>query len=173
METKRKTNKKLIDFSDRQLEMIDLISEHTGFTKTADIVRIGIQELYDKYYKSYKTGQSSRTLGNQSEETLVKNAMIKSKAKILTEQAEEEMRLQPKIDICKNVLHGEIETNSNGTKICRFKQYNAFFPEKDNEQVVPLSQVGAYLAETSLFIPAKEVVFKNRKDIKDKFDENI
>lgn len=167
---KKRTNKKIITLSDRQLDMIDLISEHTGIEKTTDVIRIGIQELYDKYYKSYKTGQSTR---NISEEDLIKKATAKSKAKIIGEKAEEELRLQPKIDICLNMLKGEIDTSSSGTKICRFTQYNGFDATKDAEQVVPLSQVGAYLAETSLFIPAKEVVFKNRKDIKDKFDDNI
>jgi len=173
METKKRTNKKIITLSDRQLDMIDLISEHTGIEKTTDVIRIGIQELYDKYYKSYKTGQSTRNIGNQSEEDLIKQAMAKGKAKILTEKAEEELRLQPKIDICLNMLKGEIETSPSGSRTCKFKQYNAFDESKDADQIVPLNQVGAYLAETSLFIPAKEVVFKNRKDIKSKFNDNI
>lgn len=167
-----KTLRKVIVLTPRHIEMMEILSSQIGLDKSTDLMKRGLEELFRSYNPSYKIGNGLRN-AVKTEEQLIVEATAKSKAKIIGEKAEEELRLQPKIDICLNMLKGEIETSSSGTKICRFTQYNGFDAKKDAEQVVPLSQVGAYLAETSLFIPAKEVVFKNRKDIKDKFDENI
>lgn len=164
-----KTLRKVIVLSPRHIEMMEILSSQIGLDKSTDLMKRGLEELFRSYNPSYKIGNGLRN-AVKTEEQLIVEATAKSKAKIIGEKAEEEARLQPKIDICLNMLKGEIETSSNGSRTCKFKQYNAFDESKDADQIVPLNQVGAYLADTSLFIPSKEVVFKNRKDIKSKFN---
>lgn len=161
-------NKKLITFSDRSLEMIEALKKETGFSATTQIVVRGIEELYSSTFK-YGRSPLSDSGPNDSEEALVNKAMVKAKAKKALADAQEKIKLAPKVNICENILGGEVKKDELGYSYCHFKTFHTD-ESKDAEQVIPLRQCDPVLAETSLFTPSREAVFKARKDIKKLFE---
>lgn len=161
----KRTNKKLISFSDRNLDMIDAISKETGWDTPTQVVKRGIEELYKQTFKYGKDPLSIAQDGD-SVETIGKKAERKAEGKRLIKEAEEKAKLAPKIQMCENLLNGEITTNENGFKFCKFTQYTM---TDDKECIVPILQVAPIIAETSLFMPDRETVFKRRPEVKKLF----
>jgi len=161
-----KTPKKLITFSDRNIEMMEAIAEQTGWKNASEIVRRGVEELYFKFFPAYRTGISTK--GAPSEEAAIKNAEIKAKAKVAGKKVEAEEKFAKKIDMCENMLGGEVIENAGGFKFCKFKQYS-FTSDSDLE--IPIAQVDPIVAETSLFVPSREAIFKHRPEVKKLFDK--
>lgn len=163
-----KTNRtKPINFSPRSLDMIEEIMKQTGFSSIAAVVTRSIEELYKNTFK-YGADPLTKTGLNDNDDVITKKAEAKAKEKIATKQAEQDVKFAPKIDMCINLLGGEVEENENGHKFCRFTQYNL---AGDNESLIPLMQVDPIIAETSLFMPSKEAIFRNRTDVKEKFSK--
>jgi len=169
MENKTRTNKKLISLSDRNLDMMDALMEETGWNTPTQIVRRGIEELYKQTFK-YGKDPANTTKDGDSMEDIQRKAQRKALEKKALKEAEEQAKLQPKIDICLNLLGGEIETNENGYKFCRFTSYHTN-PKKDGSQLLPLRQVDTFLVDTMLFNPSQEAVFKARPEIRSKFNK--
>jgi len=156
-----KTNKKLITFTDRHIEMMEEISLKNGLEKPSAIVARGIEELHSKYYKPYATAGS---MGNSqaSEDAQIKGAQIKAKAKEAEKDAREDLKNKRKYMICTNILGGEIGEDNKGDKICTYVQYSL---TGDNIMSLPIGQMDPVLAETSLFMPSQNSVFNNRPDV--------
>lgn len=169
MDTKIRSNKKLITFSDRNLDMMDALMKETGWNTPTQLVRRGIEELYKQTFK-YGKNPLDEAQTSDPKEVMVKKAVAKAEAKKVLKDQEELLKLEPKMNICTNLLGGEVETDENGYKYCVFTM---FAPKEENDarQKLPIRQVDALLAETSLFTPSKEVVFKLRPDIKKKFSK--
>lgn len=156
---------KLINFSNRSLDMIEAIMNQTGFNTVTAVVTRGIEQLYKDTFK-YGADPLTKAQLNDDDTTLIKKAEIKAKSKIAEKDAELTAKQAPKIDMCVNLLGGAVEENENGHKFCRFIQYNL---NGDSESLLPLMQVDPIVAETSLFMPSKEAIFRNREDVKEKF----
>lgn len=161
-----RTNKKLISFSNRNLDMMDALMEETGWDTPTQIVKRGIEELYRQTFKYGKDPIGSTEVN--TEENLIKKAIVKVKAKKLIKEAEDNAKLQPKIDFCLNNLLGQVETNEGGYKFCRFTTYTL---KDDQSQLLSIKQMDPILLETSLFSPSKEAVFKHRPAIKKLFNK--
>lgn len=160
-----KLTRKTFLCTDKILEMMGAIQKEIGAKTETAVFEASIVALYkslSKYGKDLLTDDKS----DDSEETLIKKAKIKIKTQELIKDEEENARLQPKIKICTSILGGEIEENENRHKFCRYTSYTL---KEDQSQLIPLRQVDAVLAETSLFIPSREAVFKNRPEVAKKF----
>lgn len=165
MEIQPKNNKKLITFSDRSLEMAEAIGSQIGINKLTQIVARGIEELYKQTFK-YGKDPFNEGGANDSEEVLIKKAVRKVKASQTIKEEQDKARLEPKINTCLNILGGEIETNENGHKFCRYTSYTL---KDEQSQLIPINQVDPVLAETSLFIPSREAIFNNRPEVAKRF----
>jgi len=163
---KTKTTK-LIKFSPRSLDMVEAIMDHTGFNTVTSVVTRAIEQLYKDTFK-YGADPLTKAAINDDDSTINKKAEVKAKSKIAVKDAELAAKQAPKIEMCLNLLGGEVETNENGFKFCRFTQYTL---NGDTEGLIPLMQVDPIIAETSLFTPSREAVFRNRPDVKEKFNK--
>jgi hypothetical protein len=161
-----KTTKKLISFSDRNIEMLEAIAAQSGWQTPTEIVKRGIEELYFKYFPAYRTGQGNQTA--TTEEGIIKSAVIKAKAKVAAKNAEKDEKAAKKYEMCEQMLGGEVIENVNGYKFCKFTQYSF---TGDHELEIPIMQVDPIVAETSLFLPSKESVFRERPEVKKKFNK--
>lgn len=166
-EQEPRTLRKLITLSERNLDMIEAIAKETGWDTSTLVIRRGIEELYKQTFK-YGKDPLNNASENDTPEVIAKKAKNRAEIKQAQKEAEELAKLKPKIDMCINLLGGEIETNEKGFKYCRFTQYGTE-ESKDSSLSIPIKQVDPIIAETSLFMPSKEVVFAKRVDIKSKF----
>lgn len=155
-------NTKLINFSDTHLNMVEELKKRTGIKSLTAIVINGLVAYHKSYFPAYASNSSPL-----SEEDVVKQAVVKAKAKKALADAEELERLRPKINICENLLHGEVKTDEKGFRYCHFTQFRKTQSE-DKPQMIPLRQVDPILAETMLFMPSKESVLKSRADLRKK-----
>lgn len=160
-----KTYKKVIIFTEGQLKMVDELKEKTGFATLAEIIRNGLAAYHKTYYPAYSTSSKGSEV---SEETAIRHAEIKARAKIAAEKATEDKRNEKKIHVCENILGGHIEETSNGDKMCSFMSYG-ITPAGDHENIYPISQIDPVLAETSLFLPSKTSVWKHRPEVRQAF----
>ncbi len=158
------TPKKLITFNPRNIEMMKAIESEIGLTTAGEICRRAIEELYGKYFKAYAT--TSRGNPTNNEESAMLAAKIRAKTKVVEKQTEEELRNQKKVTMCERMLGGYVHENANGSKSCKFTQYTL---QGDSELTVPLNQVDPIIAETSLFMPSRVSVFKNRPEVENIF----
>jgi|2_EtaG_2_1085320.scaffolds.fasta_scaffold20009_4 hypothetical protein len=150
-----KANKKLIKFSDRNIQMMNEIATKGGWATATEIVKRGIEELHMKYFRYNKPALD--------EKLVIKTAQVKARAKVEAQKTKEDMRLEEKIKVCTQTLKGEVQNN-----MCMFTQY-AVLPSGDKKMEVPLTQVDPVLAENSLFLPSKEAVLKARHALKKVF----
>jgi hypothetical protein len=156
-----KTHKKVILFTSVQLQMVEDLKTKTGFGSLAEIIRNGLAMYHKSYFPSYKAVEIS-------EDTALRHAEIKAKARVVTNKTKEALKYEKKIDICKNLLGGEVVENADGSKVCKFTQYSLV---DDTEQMLPLPQVDKIIADTSLFMPTKESIFKNRPEVRKLFSK--
>lgn len=157
-------NNKLINFSDTHLRMVEELKERTGLKSLTAIIQNSLILYHKSYFPAYANKENSSNVP-LTDTDIIRNAEQKAKVKLAQKEAEELAKLKPKIDMCKNLLGGEIETNEKGFKYCRFTQYGTE-ESKDSSMLIPIKQVDPIIAETSLFMPSKEVVFAKRVDIK-------
>jgi len=165
-----KTTKKVIIFTDRQLQMIELLKGKTGFKTMAEIIRNALNNDFNSNFPAYKISSGSAPL-------IIGEDMIKSKAKFKFEMEEEKKKLEidakftKKEQICTELLFGEVEEGSTvGSKVCRWNTY--YSNGKVESQKLPLMQVGEYLLDNNLFIPTKEAVLKAQPKLKKKLYPN-
>ena len=158
------TPKKLITFNSRNIEMMNAISAEIGLETAGEICRRGIEELYNKYFKPYSTGSKAVL----TPEAQFQSAQIKAKAKHIEKKTQEELKYEKKIKMCQRSLGGEVEENPDGSRVCVFTQYTL---SGDNKLTIPLAQVDPIVAETSLFMPSKASIFKNRPEIEKLFNK--
>ncbi len=159
-----KTLKKLITFTPRHIEMMEAIAAQSGWDQPTEIVKRGLEELYIKYFPAYKTNKPT----GDTEEAIIKTAVIRAKAKAAAIKTEEDLYEQEKVTMCEELFNGVAEERSDGVKICRFTQYTL---RGDTEINMPLSQVGPTTANNMLFIPSKEAIFRNRKEVEKLFNK--
>lgn len=159
-----RTNKKLISFSDRNLDMMEALMKETGWNTPTQIVRRGIEELYKNTFKYGKDPILGS--GNIEVNTIEKIAERKVKLKVAQEKVAQDLKDKPKIDRCLNILKGEIITNPDGSKICKWQTHDA---HKSHDQSISLSQCGEYLVD-NLFMPDRETVLKARPELRSKFE---
>lgn len=153
--------KKLITFSNKSIEMIETLIEEKGYLSISQTVNRGIEELYKTYSKYGKE------LGDKStaDEDIEKQAERKVKFNQAKKEQEEKNKLAPKIKICEVDLGGEVVTNPDGSKICKWQTHDV---NKSYDQAIALSQCGEYLIP-NVFMPDKDTVLKVRKDLRAKF----
>lgn len=172
METKPKTisnlTRKTFLCTEKQIEIIKVLKDKFGIKTETGVFDMAIQALYEKTFK-YGEDPLTNSTNSDSPESILKKAKAKAQAKVALKQAEEQAKIQPKIDMCLNLLGGEIETNENGFQFCRFTTFGTS-PEKDKSQMIPIKQVDPIIAETSLFFPDREIVYKHRPEVKELFD---
>lgn len=156
---------KLLNYSDTHKKMIDDLKKRTGIDNANTLIVNAIVAYHKSYFPAYAQGGG---VFADPEETMEDKAKRKAEEKRLIKEAEEMAKLKPKIEMCQNLLGGEIETNENGFKFCRFTQYTL---SDDNSLKIPILQVAPIIAETSLFMPDRETVFKKRPDIKKLFSK--
>lgn len=164
MELKRKTF--LIDGT--MEEKMELLRKHNSFINLTEVFRLAINELYNNTFDyKYKPNPLLPTTAT-TEETAIKNATIKAKAKHVAKKTAEDLRLESKVNMCNTLLGGEVVENPDGSKVCVFTQYTL---SGDNSLRVPLAQVDPIIAETSLFMPSKAAIFKNRPEVKKHYEK--
>jgi len=146
---------KTILFSTRQIEMVELMKEKTGITNFVAIVHFAIHEVFSKMFPAYASNPFIKTPNNI--ETVAKMKVDKKKLEL---KYKEELKIKEKINMCTNMLYGEIIDD----KFCRFNTY--YVNGKIAEQQVPILQVNPIMIETSLFIPNRDVVLENIPELK-------
>lgn len=155
--------------TDKQIEIIKALREKYGVKTDTGVFDMALQALYEKSSK-YGEDLLTNPTDTDSPEAFAKKAKAKADAKIALKKAEEDAKIQPKIDMCLNTLKGEIETNENNFKFCRFTSFGRS-PAEDKSQLIPIKQVDPILLDTMVFNPTREAVFKNRSDIKKLFSK--
>jgi len=150
------SNRKLVTLSDRTLEMIEDIKAQIGMDKTSQVITRGVEELY-KNYSKYGKALGDKVVSDDV--AIEKVAERKEKLRFAQEKARLELKLAPKIHICEVDLEGEVITQENGTKICKWYTHDV---NGDYEQVIGLNQVGEYLI-SNLYQPDKATVLKAKK----------
>lgn len=158
----QRTNKKLITLSERQLDMIDALMAETGWSKPTQVILRGIEELYKTTFRYGKDPVGGTVLPQDSDEVITKKAESKAKLEVAKKLAAENLRLKPKIDRCINTLKGEIITNPDGSRLCKYKTHDT---SGSYDQSIPINQCGDYL-EAGQFMPDKATVLKHRPDLK-------
>lgn len=162
----KRTNKKLITFSDRNLDMMEAIMAQTGWSTPTEIVKRGLEELYKSTFKYGADPLNSiGGIGTDIESQAKRKVLSKEAQK----KAAQDLKDAPKIAMCLDVLGGEIVTQENGSKICKWENYSTF--GKPEPQSIPIHQVGEYLLN-SLFIPDRESVLKAHPELKTKFKKS-
>lgn len=154
--------------TDKQIEIIKALREKYGLKTDTGVFDMALQALQDK---ASKYGEDLLGIKvDDSPESFAKKAKAKADAKIALKKAEEDAKLQPKIDMCVNLLKGEVETNEAGFKHCRFTSYGRTKAD-DRSQLIPIKQVDPILLDTMIFNPTKEAVLSHRPDIKKLFSK--
>ncbi len=144
------------------LERINLLKKKNVHFNMTEVIRAAINVYYDKSFKYGQDPQSEFSTGD-TEDKFIKKAEMKAKAKVVVKEKETSLKQAPKINICLNLLGGEIETNENNDKFCRFNQYTM---KETAEQVIPIMQVNEELAENSLFIPSKKLAQMSLRNLR-------
>lgn len=165
----KNNNKKLISFSPRSLDMIEAIMAHTGHSTVTSVVTRGIEELYKNTFKYGTDPLSGGTPVGIGDEAIETQAERIAKKKTAIKSAEETERMRPKVLMCQRLLKGELYTDDNNNKFCRFTQYRV--GGDDQECTIPLGQVDPIIADTSLFMPSKKSVLNKRPELKALFNE--
>lgn len=160
-EVKKKSFKKMIVLNDRQREMLAMVRKQTGAPSDSAVIYRGLEELYGKLFPAYKFGGG--TTGDK--DTAVSIGRMKAETKIESKKVMEEAKWAPKIEMCENMLHGEVQQRGSG-RVCVFKMHT---PSESIEQTIPLIQVDPIVAETSLFSPDKDTVLASREDLRKQF----
>ena len=156
--------KKLFNYSDTHFKMIEELKKRTGISNANTLLQNALVAYHKSYFPAYAQGNVGII---DPDETKEERAIRRAEEKRITKEAEENEKLKPKIDMCHNLLGGEVETNEKGFKFCRFTMYSTL--GDDQSQMLPLAQVAPIIAETSLFMPDKETVLKKRPDVKKLF----
>jgi hypothetical protein len=94
--------------------------------------------------------------------SIQQKAELKAEAKIAEKKAEEELKLQPKKQMCTEMLGGVVVDRGGGALVCEWQTHNTRVSE---DQSISLSMVGDYLLN-NLYIPDKETVLRARPDLK-------
>ncbi len=147
---------------DKMLEKIEILRKQNTHLTQVDVIRAAVN-LYWKDTFKYGTDpllNSGSAIGGGN--TVEAKAMSKVQRKLAEKKAEQDLKDAPKIKICLDELCGEIVTNPQGAKMCR---WNTYSPDTTESQMVQISQVGKYLVENQ-FIPDKETVLKQRPELK-------
>lgn len=131
--------------------MMEVIAEKTGISGTTHIIHFALAELYRKCAPAYKDNINAIP----TENAVKAKARMKVIAKNVEEEMKDEAKNAKKMSICTDVLYGSVEEGEHG-KVCRWNTY--YNTGKVSSQMVPLKQVNAVLAETSLFIPNRATV---------------
>lgn len=159
--------KKLFDYSDIHFKMIEDLKKRTGIKNANALLQNALVAYHKSYFPAYA---SSGGIFGDPDEAPEDKAQRKANEKKLIKEAEDIAKIKPKMEMCINLLGGTIEENENKHKFCRFKQYSAF--GEDQSLLIPILQVAPIIAETSLFMPDRETVFKKRPDVKKLFNRS-
>lgn len=157
---------KLLKYSDTHKKMVEDLKKRTGINNANTLWVNALVAYHKSFFPAYAQGGGVFADPDESPE---ERAQRKAEEKRLQKEAEELAKIKPKMDMCLNLLKGEIETNSAGDKFCRFTQYHAF--GDDTKPMLPIRQVAPIIAETSLFVPDRETVLKRRPELKKIFKD--
>ena len=147
--TKTKLYRKTFLLTDTQVQIMDAIKDKLGLVSMTEVVRNALNVYAKSIYKYGATPLMADTD---------------------TDSSSSSSSVQLKSDICTIVLGGKINTDTRGRQSCIFTQYRMKESE-DVECELPLSQVNLTLAETSLFYPTQELVYKKRPNVAKKFEK--
>lgn len=146
--------KKLIDFTDRHIEMVELLQKEQGFKSFTGSLFNCITVAFEKKFPAYRSGLALKS-GFSDEETINRKAKMKVDLKKAEQEQKDKEKYTRKASICTNILFGTVDDGEYG-KVCRFNTYYA--NGEISEQIIPLTQCDPVLADNNLFIPNKESV---------------
>tara|TARA_R110002126_G_scaffold17316_4_gene67742 strand:+ start:4332 stop:4820 length:489 start_codon:yes stop_codon:yes gene_type:complete len=159
-----KLNRKTFLCTDKQIEMIKFIQEKDGLKSMTSVFDMALKEYYKKSSGYGKDPLMDGSIGTNDAESLEVKAKRKAAAKAAEAKAVEDLRLQPKKDMCINDLKGEVVEQPNGSLVCEWQTHGK---KNSEDQTIPLNQVGEYLLQ-NLYIPSKTAVLKARPELKAK-----
>lgn len=143
------------------------IMKKQGVPSMTEVFRSAISALYEKTFK-YGEDPLNNVSESDTPEIMAKKAKQKAEMKRLELEAEENAKLAPKIELCLSGFAGQIETNENGHKFCRFNQYTL---TEDHSMMIPLKAVHESIIENNVFMPDRETVYKKRPEVKKLFEK--
>lgn len=162
-----KLTRKTFLVDESMLEKMDMLMKHHSYINLTELFRHAMNKLYNDTF-DYKYKPVTAVSGLNKEEIALKNAEIKAKAKGVTEKVFNDQKLEKKIQMCSDLFDGEVKEDENGNKVCVYTQYTI---GGDNEITIPLVQVDPVVASNSVFLPSKEAIFKNRPDVRKKYEK--
>ena len=152
---KVKMNKKLIHFTDKHCQMIDVLMDIGGYSSISEVIRSGLSELYDKKgrSKSYNVDPLA------SVQTDVDKAYLKIQTKEEVEKRQAEVKRAKKISYCENIMHGKVVGDT-----CVYTQWG-LKESDDSEEVCSLDHLESIITENDCFYYGKEATLNHRKDV--------
>lgn len=161
-----KLTRKTFLADDTLLEKMELLRKHNSLLTLTEVFRLSVNTLYNSTIGNYKFKADPNLSTNVTvEEVAIKGARLKQKVKQITEEEEQKLRIEKKINMCKDLFNGEM---SEDNKYCVFTSYGL---KDDTEIKLPVNQIDPIVAQNSLFVPSMESIFKNRKDVRKIFSK--
>lgn len=163
-EDNKKTIRKAINMSPRQMRMVEDIQALLGFTDFADVMRDALAYRYTKLFPAHATktnGSGSRQI-NPIDAARRQMEMKKEK-----ERLAEESIIEEKSKICRFDLKGRVATDSSGNKFCLYATSD---PVNSYIQKLPIKMVFKEYAST-IHSPSIESIKANRPDFEKEIEE--
>lgn len=145
---------------DAMLEKMEILREKNTHLTQVDVIRAAINAYWKLTFK-YGTDPLEGSMRGSSV-TMEEKAKRKAQSKMAEKKAELDMKLQPKKDMCVNLLGGKVVEQPDGSLICEWQTHDT---RHSHDQSVPIQMVGDYLLN-NLYIPDKETVLKARPELR-------
>lgn len=159
----KKTVRTSLNLTERQYSMAQQIAQELGLSSFTAVMERGLDMIYNKTFPAYIPRQSGAKTKENTQLTPEQVAENKVEAKELAKRAEQARKEKEKSTICIREMFGRVEDDGNGNRYCVFPTHTT---ESSSDLKVPLMQASPIIAQTSIWMPSKEVVLKARPELK-------